>query len=155
MNLLAARPLDPRPAPARERALAISLDVARAVVTAALAGTVFALLLALAVLSLTVVAPPAQASGAPVATSDAPGNAPEMAASAAEKPAAPIHLAAVPARPQDPAVQPAQPAAAAAHAEVYESLHGSSRPLVLYLLAGIAAALAGFAVYSLSKKRKS
>ncbi len=44
---------------------AIVRDVARMVVTAVVAGTAFALLLALAVLSLTVVAPPAHASGAP------------------------------------------------------------------------------------------
>jgi ABC-type antimicrobial peptide transport system permease subunit len=43
----------------------IMRDVARMVVTAVIAGTAFALLLALAVLSLTVVAPPAHASGAP------------------------------------------------------------------------------------------
>ena len=44
---------------------AIVRDVARMVVTAVVAGTAFAILLALAVLSLTVVAPPAHASGAP------------------------------------------------------------------------------------------
>ncbi len=40
-------------------------DIARMVFTAVVAGTAFAILLALAVLSLTVVAPPAHASGAP------------------------------------------------------------------------------------------
>lgn len=44
---------------------AVLRDVARMVFTAVVAGVAFALLLALAVLSLTVVAPPAHASGAP------------------------------------------------------------------------------------------
>lgn len=44
---------------------AMARDIARMVFTAVVAGTAFAILLALAVLSLTVVAPPAHASGAP------------------------------------------------------------------------------------------
>jgi hypothetical protein len=52
--------------------VAVALDVVRIVITAVLAGTGFALLLALAVLSLTVIAPPARASGAPVLTSAEP-----------------------------------------------------------------------------------
>jgi Ca-activated chloride channel homolog len=46
-------------------AFAVARDVVRIVITAVLAGTGFALLLALTVLSLTVIAPPAQASSAP------------------------------------------------------------------------------------------
>jgi hypothetical protein len=52
--------------------LSMARDVARIVITALLAGTGFAVLLALAVLSLTVIAPPAQASGAPVLESSEP-----------------------------------------------------------------------------------
>ena len=68
---------------------AIVRDVARMIVTAVIAGTAFALLLALAVLSLTVVAPPAHASGAPTvvtyestATPNASGDQPAAHATA-------------------------------------------------------------------------
>ena len=68
---------------------AIVRDVARMVVTAVISGTAFALLLALAVLSLTVVAPPAHASGAPTVvtyestgTPDAPSDKPAAHATA-------------------------------------------------------------------------
>ena len=44
-------------------------DIVRIVIAAVLAGTGFSILMALAVLSLTVIAPPAQASGAPGITS--------------------------------------------------------------------------------------
>jgi hypothetical protein len=53
-------------------AFSMARDAVRIVITAVLAGTVFALLLALTVLSLTVIAPPARASGAPVLTSAEP-----------------------------------------------------------------------------------
>ena len=53
-------------------AFSMARDVVRIVITAVLAGTGFALLLALTVLSLTVIAPPARASGAPVLTSAEP-----------------------------------------------------------------------------------
>lgn len=56
-------------------AFSMARDVVRIVITAVLAGTVLALLLALTVLSLTVIAPPAQASGAPVLASAEPDQA--------------------------------------------------------------------------------
>lgn len=57
-------------------AFSMARDVVRIVITAVLAGTGFALLLALAVLSLTVIAPPAQASGAPAMVSSEPEQMP-------------------------------------------------------------------------------
>ncbi|MBI3528102.1 MAG: marine proteobacterial sortase target protein [Betaproteobacteria bacterium] len=56
-------------------AFSMARDVVRIVIAAVLAGTGFALLLALTVLSLTVIAPPAQASGAPVLASAEPDQA--------------------------------------------------------------------------------
>ena len=53
-------------------AFSMARDVVHIVITALLAGSGFAVLLALAVLSLTVIAPPAQASGAPVLESSEP-----------------------------------------------------------------------------------
>ena len=53
-------------------AFSMARDVVRIVITAVLVGTGFALLLALTVLSLTVIAPPAQASGAPALASAEP-----------------------------------------------------------------------------------
>ena len=57
-------------------AIAMARDVARIVIAAVLVGTGFALLLALTVLSLTVIAPPAQASGAPALVSSEPEQTP-------------------------------------------------------------------------------
>ena len=53
-------------------AFSMARDLVRIVIAALLAGSGFAVLLALAVLSLTVIAPPAQASGAPVLVSSEP-----------------------------------------------------------------------------------
>jgi hypothetical protein len=53
-------------------ALSMARDAARIVITAVLAGAGFAVLLALAVVSLTVISPPAGASGAPVMGSSEP-----------------------------------------------------------------------------------
>ena len=64
-------------------AFSMARDVVRIVITAVLAGAGFALLLALAVLSLTVVAPPAQASGAIVLASSDPD---PVAGATGEKP---------------------------------------------------------------------
>jgi Ca-activated chloride channel family protein len=64
-------------------AFSMARDVVRIVITAVLAGTAFALLLALAVLSLTVIAPPAHASGTPMLASAEPDQA---AGLATEKP---------------------------------------------------------------------
>src|SRR3954463_1208938 len=49
-------------------------DIVRIIVAAVLAGTGFSVLMALAVLSLTVIAPPVQASGAPALTSSGPAD---------------------------------------------------------------------------------
>jgi Ca-activated chloride channel family protein len=60
---------------ARAPAFSMARDALRIVISAVLAGIGFALLLALVVLSLTVIAPPAQASGAPVLASSEPDEA--------------------------------------------------------------------------------
>ncbi|MEO8136940.1 MAG: hypothetical protein ABI831_23550 [Betaproteobacteria bacterium] len=62
--------------------MTMARDVLRLVVTAVLAGTGFALLLALTVLSLTVISPPAAASGSPALASSGPGFADSSVASA-------------------------------------------------------------------------
>ena len=51
-------------------------DLVRFVVTATIAGTAFAILLALTILGLTLVAPPAEASGSPSATQSSPSDRP-------------------------------------------------------------------------------
>ena len=59
----------------RTPALSMARDVVRIVITAVLAGTGFAVLLALAILSLTVITPPAHASGTPPLASSEPDQA--------------------------------------------------------------------------------
>ncbi|HEV7821016.1 MAG TPA: hypothetical protein VGO84_07530, partial [Burkholderiales bacterium] len=92
----ADEPRAPRPGIAR--------DILRMVTMAVLAGTAFALLLALTVLSLTVIAPPAQASGTLVTVTETPVNGAGPGAGAIT--AAPTHLVAADPQPKGEAKQP-------------------------------------------------
>lgn len=130
-------------------------DMLRVVMTAVLAGTGFALLLALAVLSLTVIAPPAQASGAPALVSSEPDPGRGSGTQAPGKQDASADR---------PAIQPVVASAAAAdlpqvlrHEAVYDSLPktGTATPAVLYLLLALGAGFLAFFAYSLAKRRKS
>lgn len=123
-------------------------DIVRIVVAAALAGAGFAVLLALAVLSLTVIAPPAGASGAPAAVS-----------------AQPDALAgATPAQPADTprsglvAEAAAAPAASAAPAPAAATAVGTEPALDVPKLAALAlllALLAGAAVWFVRGRSRS
>lgn len=134
-------------------AFSVARDVVRIVIAAVLAGTGFALLLALTVLSLTVIAPPAQASGAPTLSSSEAdpgrGNAMERHG---KQDAALDHTA----------IQPIVASAAAAdlpqvskHEAVFDSLPktGTARPAVLYLLLALAAGFLAFFAYSLARRK--
>jgi len=135
--------------------LSMARDVFRIVIAAVLAGTGFALLLALTVLSLTVIAPPAQASGAPSLASSEPDQGRGSATQAPGKQEA---------SPGHPAIQPVVASVAAAdlpqvprHEAVYDSLPktGSTTPAVLYLLLALGAGFLAFFAYSLARRRKS
>lgn len=123
-------------------------DFVRVVVTAVLAGTVFALLLALTVLSLTVIAPPAQASGAPVTVIDIPTGSGGIGAVSGNKDAAATQLADATPHPQ---AKPAQPPQVAVHEQVYESLEKSKLPVVLYIVLALLAGLLGYFGYTIVK----
>jgi len=139
----------------RTPAFTMARDVARMIVTAVVAGTGFALLLALTVLSLTVISPPAQASGAPSLASSEPDQGHGSGTQAPGKQdAAPDH----------PAIQPVVASVAAAdlpqvprHEAVYDSLPktGTTTPAVLYLLLALGAGFLAFFAYSLARRRKS
>ena len=135
------------------QAISVARDVARIVIAAVLTGTGFALLLALTVLSLTVIAPPAQASGSPTVASPEPdpgrGSAMEMPG---KQDASADH----------PAISPVIASAAAAdlpqvpaHEAVYDSLPktGAVTPAVLYLLLALAAGLLALFAYSLVRRK--
>jgi LPXTG-motif cell wall-anchored protein len=133
--------------------VSMARDVVRIVIAAVLAGTGFALLLALSVLSLTVIAPPAQASGSPTVASSEPdpgrGSAMETPGkqdASADHPAIPPVVASAAAAdlPQVPA-----------HEAVFDSLPktGTARPAVLYLLLALAAGFLAFFVYSLVRRK--
>ncbi len=129
-------------------------DVFRIVITAVLAGTGFALLLALTVLSLTVIAPPAQASGAPTLSSSAPEPGRGAGIETPGKQDASSNDA-IP-----PVVSPAAAAdlpQVLRHEGVYDSLPktGTSRPTALYLLLALGAGFLAFFAYSLARRRKS
>ena len=124
----------------------IARDILGMVTMAVLAGTAFALLLALTVLSLTVIAPPVQASGTLVTVTETPvnGGGPDTAADTA----APIHLAAADPQPQAEAKQPPQ---VAAHEKVYESLQKSRPRVVIYIVLALLAAYLGYFGYTVAK----
>jgi hypothetical protein len=124
----------------------VARDILRMVTMAVLAGTAFALLLALTVLSLTVIAPPAQASGALVTVTETPvdGGGPGTGAVTS----APIHLAAANPQTQAEAKQPPQ---VAVHEKTYESLEKSKPPVVLYIVLALLVGLLGYFGYTVAK----
>jgi hypothetical protein len=134
--------------------VSVARDVVRIVITAVLAGTAFAVLLALTVLSLTVIAPPAQASGGVVMTSadSGPGRGNEM-----QTPARPDVIALQAASPQG-----GTPVAAATalppdstHEGVYNALPKTANgvPYVLYLLLALGAGFLAYFAYSLARRK--
>jgi hypothetical protein len=130
----------------------IARDVARMVVTAIIAGTAFALLLALSVLSLTVIAPPAQASGAPTVESfeplspDAHG---DKSARQLVADATPVHPATESRAPQ---MLPTPQAQAAQQDSAIGALVKAVSPGVMLILA-LVAGLLGFFVYSVVRRK--
>ena len=124
----------------------VARDILRLVTMAVLAGTAFALLLALTVLSLTVIAPPAQASGTLVTVTETPvnGGGPDTAADTA----ALIHLAAADPHPQAEAKQPPQ---VVVHAKTVESLEKSKPPVALYIVFALLAVFLGYFAFTLAK----
>ena len=150
MNLFPNRSLAGPQAPA----VSMARDVIRILITAVLAGTAFALLLALTVLSLTVIAPPAQASGAPTLASSEPveGRRTEMEAPGKQD-AGPVHLAAqvVSAPAAAPVSLPQQSTLEAV--SISRSNSGTSSPAWLYLLLALGAGFLGLFVYSLAKRK--
>ena len=147
MNLLAPRALAGTP----ESTLAIARDIARIVVTAVLVGTAFALLLALTVLSLTVIAPPVQASGGPIVTSSESNPGDGMAPKGAgQVDAAPIQLAAAPVAAKS---KPAEAPLDSMHDRVFEAQHKPETPVVLYLVLASIAGFLAFIFYSLMRRK--
>jgi hypothetical protein len=126
----------------------VGFDILRLVTMAVLAGTAFALLLALTVLSLTVIAPPAHASGAPVTVIDTPVGNEGIGAVSGNQDAAPTQLADATPHAQ---AKPAQPPQVAVHEKVYESLDKSKPPVVLYALLALLAGILGYFVYTTVK----
>ena len=124
----------------------VARDILRMVTMAVLAGTAFALLLALTVLSLTVIAPPAQASGALGTVTETSVN--DGGSGTGAPTVEPIHLAVADPQPQAGAKQPPQ---VAAHARMYESLEKSKSPLVFYLALALLAAFLGYFGYTVAK----
>ena len=134
--------------------ISVARDVVRIVISAVLAGTVFALLLALTVLSLTVIAPPAQASGGVVVTSSdsAPGHGSEMRAPAKMDT---IALQAADQTAGPPAVAPTALPSESTHEGLYNSLPktGTGVPYVLYLLLALGASFLAYFAYSLARRK--
>ena len=127
----------------------IARDILRLVTMAVFAGTAFALLLALTVLSLTVIAPPAHASGSPITVIDMPTDGGGMGVAISEnKDATPIQL--TDATPQ-PQAKPTQPPQVAVHEQVYESLEKTKPPVVLYGVLALSAGLLGYLGYRVMK----
>ena len=149
MNLFPNRSLAGPQAPA----VSMARDVIRIVITAVLAGTAFALLLAMTVLSLTVIAPPAQASGAPTLASSEPVQGRETEMGAREKQdAGPVHLAA---QAVSASAAPVSLPLQSTHEAVFDSLpkSGMSSPALLYLLLALGAGFLGLFVYSLARRK--
>ena len=132
-------------------ALSMARDAVRILITAVLAGTGFALLLALAVLSLTVIAPPAQASGAPaVSSSESNPGAGMDSEKHVKLDAAPVLLAVAPTATQ---AKPADPPLDSTHERAFESQHKPDTPVVLYLILALVAGFLAFFLYSLARRK--
>ena len=124
-------------------------DILRVATMAVFAGTAFALLLALTVLSLTVIAPPAHASGSPVTVIDMPTDGGGIGvATSGNDDATPIQLAEATPQPQ---AKPTQPAQVTVHEQVYESLEKTKPPVVLYGVLALVAGLLGYLGYRVMK----
>jgi LPXTG-motif cell wall-anchored protein len=135
-------------------AFSVARDVVRIVIAAVLAGTGCALLLALTVLSLTVIAPPAQASGGPVLASVEPDQGRGSATQTPGKQdATPVHPAGQPVG--APVLAPAIPLRDSTHERVFDSLPktGTTTPAVLYLILALVAGVLAFFVYSLARRK--
>ena len=134
----------------RTPALSMARDVVRMVITAVLAGTGFALLLALAVLSLTVIAPPAHASGAPPLASSEPGQGRgSVMQSSGKQDATPVHPA------DQPVGTPASLRRDSTHQGVFDSLPktGTATSAALYLILALVAGFLVFFVYVLARRK--
>jgi hypothetical protein len=142
-------------------------DIMRVVTMAVFAGTAFALLLAVTALSLTIIAPPAHASGSPVTVIDMPtdgggigvatsGNKIDMPtdgggigeATSGNEDATPMQLADATPQPQ---AKPTQPPQVAVHEQVYESREKTKPPVVLYVVLALLAGLLGYFGYTVLK----
>jgi hypothetical protein len=136
--------------------LSMARDVLRIVITAVLAGTGFALLLALTVLSLTVISPPAQASGGPTLASSEPdqGRGSGMQ-TPGEQDATPVLAASQPAG--TPTAVPVNLPRDSTHEGVFNTLpkSGTATLAVLYLLLALGAGFLAFFAYSLARRRRS
>jgi hypothetical protein len=113
-------------------------DIVRIVIAAVLAGTGFAMLMALVVLSLTVISPPAQASGAPALTSSGSADMARATEDRSEAPAGTTFIA------EAAAAQPLPTAVSAIRSDEAPAASLPSLPklaalaLVLALLVGAA-----------------
>ena len=147
MNLFFNRSLAGPQAPA----VSMTRDVIRIVITAVLAGTAFALLLALTVLSLTVIAPPAQASGAPTLASSEPVEGRSTELEAPEKQdAGPVQLAA---QAVSASAAPVSLPQQSTHEADSRPQSATSSPALLYVLLALGAGLLALFVYSLAKRK--
>jgi hypothetical protein len=119
--------------------VSVARDIVRLVIAAVLSGTGFAMLMALAVLSLTVIAPPVQASGAPAVTSSA---SPDMAPATEDQSGAPVGTTfigeAAAAQPPLPTAAPAIRSDEAAAGSLPSLPKLGALALVLALVAGVA-----------------
>jgi hypothetical protein len=126
----------------------VAFDILRVVTMAVLAGTAFAMLLALTVLSLTVIAPPAQASGGPFTVIDVPAGSGGIGAVSGSEDAVPTQLADATPHPQ---AKPTQPPQVAVHEQAYESLKKPKLPVVLFVVLALLAGLLGYFGYTIVK----
>jgi hypothetical protein len=133
--------------------VSVARDVVRIVITAVLAGTAFAVLLALTVLSLTVIAPPAQASGGDVVTSAGSGSG--RASEIQTPPAQTIALQSAGQQGATPAAAPTAVPPEPTHEGVYNSLPKTEagKPVVLYLLLVLGAGFLAYFAYSLARRK--
>lgn len=131
-------------------AFSMARDVMRIVITAVLVGTGFALLLALTVLSLTVIAPPAHASGAPTLAASEPGQGRgSVMQSSGKQDATPVHPA------DQPVGTPASLRRDSTHEGVFDSLPktGTATSAALYLILALVAGFLVFFVYLLARRK--
>jgi hypothetical protein len=133
--------------------VSVARDVVRIVIAAVLAGTAFAVLLALTVLSLTVIAPPAQASGGEVVTSAGSGSG--RAIEMQTPPAQTIALQSAGPQGVPPTAAPTAVSPESTHEGVYNSLpkDGTGTPVVLYLLLMLGAGFLAYFAYSLARRK--